>query len=321
MSNKPKYLGIVCLLIILLFTGLILIKKFSTVQPETITTTNRELIKGVSIEKMSDEQLEALSETDPIDISEISFDQLVEDEYSHLFYIVDDRKRKVTRSGHPVERFLFSPTKIKFGYMEMFDIYDESIPWDREVVLHIGEVATGKTKELFHGSFKMSGWEWFSEDEVLIPYGCGTECEVLYLIDVNSGSQQTIQKGVGYQWSADKNWFSAYRYSGKLGIMVSNRNQDKIYEYLKEKEHDYQYNTLEEALAAYWAPESNRLAMIKEKENEDKLELIVVDFDQEGKILVQKDLGEKECESAFWYDDGEFICFREGAKEIIHLSN
>ena len=78
--------------------------------------------------------------------------------------------------------------------LEDSDISDESVPWDKQVVLHIGETASKKTKEVYRGSYKTSGWEWFSENEVLVSYGCGTECEVLYLINIVSGQKKLSSK-------------------------------------------------------------------------------------------------------------------------------
>lgn len=307
-SKTKKYLKSICLFaVILIIVGLIFVWKTKNNLWLSLTTpTNGNgLAKGISIEKISDERLETFVEGELVDISNIPLDKIFENKYQRLFYIENNTKREVTRNGHSVIQFRYSPSKNKFGYMESTDISDESIPWDREVILHIGETATKKNKEVYSGSHKTSGWEWFSEDEVLIPYGCGTECQVLYLVNVDSGSKETIQQGVSYEWSSDKNWLFAHRYSGKLGIVVFNRNQDQIYEYLKDPDHRDKYY---EKIKGLWAPLSNRLAMVKEKNREDQLELIIADFDQVGKILVQKDLDKKGCSNMWWGNNEKFYC-------------
>lgn len=309
MSNKEKkYLKFVCLIAVILVIGeLIFIGKTDNdlEVSSTMLVNDNGVTKGVSIEKISDSKLETFIEKEPIDILDIPLDKIVEDKYQRLFYIGNSIKRRVTRNGHSAIQLRFSPSKNKFGYLENSDISDESISWDQEIILHIGEIVTKETKEIYHGSHRTAGWEWFSEDEVLIPYGCGTECQVLYLVNVNSGFKETIQQGVGYEWSNDKNWLFAYRYSGKLGIVVFDRNQNQIYEYLKDPNHRDKY---EVKIKGLWAPSSNRLAMVKEKDNKDQLELIIADFDKAGKILIQKDLGEVGCSNMWWGDDNEFYC-------------
>lgn len=307
MLNKQKSLFKKVFLSVIILVVLVLIVKFKYILENSYRTLkDNGSIMGVSIEKISDDRLEALVEGDPIDISEIPLDRIVEDKYQRLFYIKDNLKKKVTQNSHLITQFQFSPSKNQFGYLENSNVSDESVPWDKQVVLYIGETYNKKTKEVYHGSHKTSGWEWFSENEILIPYGCGTECEVLYLVDANSGFKETIQQGVGYEWSSDKNWLFAYRYSGKLGIIAFNRNQDKIYEYLKDPDHRMKYY---EEIKGEWAPSSNRLAMIKEKDNEDQLELIIVDFDKDGKVLLQKNLGEVGCANMWWDSNREFTCY------------
>lgn len=62
--------------------------------------------------------------------------------------------------------------------------------------------------------------------------------------------------------------------------------------------------------------------MVKEKDNEDQLELVIVDFDQGTKILVQKDLGDEGCANMRWDDNTEFYCYNElGDRQHIHLIN
>lgn len=314
MSNKArKYLKFICLfavILVIIVVIFVLTFKDNTKLLVTKPTSDNGLTKGIAIEKISDGRLKTSVEGNPIDISEVPLDKIVEDEYQRLFYIEDNIKKKVIRNGHSTVQFRFSPSKNRFGYLENSDISDESIPWNREMVLHIGEVATRETKEVYYGSHRTAGWEWFSEEEVLIPYGCGTECQVLYLVNVNSGFKETIQQGVSYEWSSDRNWLFAYRYSGKLGIVVFDKNQDQIYEYLKDPRDKY-----EEKIKGSWAPSGNRLAMVKEKDHEDQLELIIADFDQSGIVLVQKDLGEAGCSNMRWSDDNEFYC----SEELIQL--
>lgn len=60
--------------------------------------------------------------------------------------------------------------------------------------------------------------------------------------------------------------------------------------------------------------------MVKEKDNEDQLELVIVDFDQGAKILVQKDLSEEGCTDMWWEGNLELICYNNiKSRQYIHL--
>ena len=120
MLNKKKLVfKIVFLSVIIILTGLIFIGKFKYVlQNNKSILRDNGLTKGVSIEKISDDRLEALVDNDPIDISEILMDKIVEDKYQKLFYIDNNLKKEVVQNDHSIIQFQYSPSGNQFGYLE-----------------------------------------------------------------------------------------------------------------------------------------------------------------------------------------------------------
>ncbi|MFH1838654.1 MAG: hypothetical protein ABH808_04170 [Candidatus Kuenenbacteria bacterium] len=225
-----------------------------------------------------------LSESDFIEISDAPVSKLIQDKYGRIFYI----KKRVVHNGHPISYFSFSPSKNKFGYFKNLDIYNENIPYNRQIILHIEDVITKNKKEVYHGSFKTSNWKWFSDNEVLVVYNCGTECEALYFINVNSDEKYILQYGVGYQWSPNKELVIAYYYTGAYGIAVGDKYGNEIFN-LQREENKF-FSKLVKETKGIWSSDSKKLALIIKKENQEKLELLVFDVENNFRIIYQKNL-------------------------------
>jgi len=255
-----------------------------------------------TIKKMNGSELDTFYRDDPIEISNILLSKLVENEYRDLFYIEHEVIQRVVFNGNYVTYFQASPLTDRFGYLVNFDIHDETIPYDRQVILYIEDMETREPKEIYYGSYKTSGWEWFSDDEVLVLYNCGTECQLLYLININSGKKQKLLYGVGYEWSPNKEMVLAYHYSGRFGITVGDKFGNVVFEFLRE--YLGAYVRLLDQTKVLWSPDSSKIALMIKKEKQEVLELIVFDVKQDFKQIFQQDLvGESEDIEFYWQDD------------------
>lgn len=241
-----------------------------------------------------------LSEGDSIEISEVPIvAELTQDEYKRVFYIDGNIKRGVTHNSHPIDYLIFSPSKNKFGYFENLDIYDKNVPYDKQLILHVVDQNTKDKKEIYHGSFRTSDWEWFSEKEILVGYNCGTECKVLYLIDIDSNKRHTLQYGVGYQWSPNKELVFAYHYTAAYGITVGDKFGNETFNLRRDKN----FSELIWKTKAAWSPDSKKLALIIKKENQEKLELLVFDVENNFKTIYQKDLEANDFNNLSWQNN------------------
>ena len=158
---------------------------------------------------------------------------------------------------------------------------------NKEVVLLIRDVNYGETKEVYNNNFGASNWEWFSENEVLVSYGCGTECRVLYLIDIDSGKQWTLQYGVGYEWSPNKEMVVAYHYSWKYGITIGDKYGNELFTLRRER--GPVVNDLESKTQAIWSSDNTKMALYIKKEGENEMELLVFDIEKSFKQIFQSD--------------------------------
>jgi len=264
------------------------------------------IVKGINNEVINGE---------PIDISKVPIFTVTADDYGRLFYIDRNIKRKVTHNYNTTSNLYFSPSIDKFGYIENFDIFDKNAPYDQEIILHIGNTKTRETKIVYHGSFKTSGWEWFSNNEVLVSYGCGTECQTIYIINVDTGKKYTLGYGVGYEWSPDKKMVVAYHYYAGSGITIGDKFGNILFRLLRERPDIY--SELLEQTMAYWSPDSNKIAVVIKKENQDQLELLIFNVQENFKQIFQSDVDFFEDTELRW-DNNEKLVYNNKAIEILN---
>ncbi len=234
-----------------------------------------------------------------IEISKVAPSKLISGEYLWVYFIDGQFKREVKYKNNPIIELLFSPGEDKFGYFVDYDIYDKSIPYDRTTVLYIEDVKTRKPKEVFHGTFRTGGWEWFSNSEILVYEGCGTECEVEFLIDLKTGKKYQLQYGVGYTWSPDKKWVFAYNYSYRTGITVGDKFGNIILRYHPISPESDMVDTP----LAVWSLDSNKLALVMKSSNDKNLELSIFDRREKFKKIFQSKVeDEKEFKLEWTFD-------------------
>jgi len=290
---KRRYIKFLSVFIIIFGLSVLIVFAINNVQQKNIENN----IIGTNI-------LEALTEGDSVDISNISFDKIIVDKHQELFYIDKNIKRRVVYNNNSISQFNLNSSINKFGFFENFDIYDKNIPYDRQIVLHVGDAKTHELKEIYHGSHKSSGWSWFSDDDILISYGCGTECQVLYLVNIESNKQYQLQYGVGYEWSPDKKMVLAYHYTAGFGITVGDKFGNILFRFIKESSQDSKLINL---TLAVWSSDSDKIALIIRKQNEEKLELLVFDAENDFEHIFQSDINSYKAQELKWSDDNNKI--------------
>lgn len=260
------------------------------------------------------------AENNIVDIIEIPISAVTMDDYGRLFYIDKDTKKKVYYNGHPTSYLHISPLGNNFGFYEEFNIYDKSIPYDRQVILHIGDINTKNMKEVYSGSYRTSKWEWFNNDYVLVYYNCGTECQALYKINVNTSKQTDISKnfgyGVGYQWSPDKRYVLAYHYTSNYGILVGDKDGNIIFRLMRDPTPGIMVADVE----ALWSPDSSKIALVIKKEYKEGMEIFVLDMVQDFNTIFQEDLtGTIDDIEFFWQHKGKLLAYKDsnGWKEKV----
>lgn len=214
-----------------------------------------------------------------IDISEAPIYELEEDENKEVLYKKSGVSQKIIYKNQRISHLFFSPNKNKAGFFYESGNY---LSAGRDTALAIVNISDKKIKKVYEGSFKTSGWEWVDDNEVLVYYGCGTECMVTFVIDANSGERKAqLQYGVGYEWSPNKKYVLAYNYSGKYGITVGNK-EEKVLLSIKR---DSDYSKLVDETTAIWSPDSSKLAVIIKKEKIEEMEILVFETDNFDMIL------------------------------------
>lgn len=245
-----------------------------------------------------------------VDIVNIPFDNLVLNDNSLCY---EYNEKKVGFNGNPIVQIFFSPSKEKIGFMEDRDIFDENIPEDEQKILYVGDAKKKDFKEIFHGSFRTSGWEWFSENEVLVHYNCGTECQALYLANVDSGKETALVYGVNYEWSPNKEFVLAYHYSWKYGITAGDKNGKVLLEITRGNTSDKDDELIQKT-KAIWSPDSSRLALVIKKEYIYKMEVLVFDVKNNFNQIYRQDMPDVDEYNLRWSDDSKRLILNE--KEI-----
>lgn len=240
-----------------------------------------------------------------IDILDTSVFELIEGEYRSVLYINNGIEQKVTHNGQKIDYLKFSPLNNKLGFFYESGNY---LSAGRDIALAIMDIGEKSIKKVYEGSFKTSYWEWLNNEEVVVYYGCGTECMVAFIIDVNSGERKSeLQYGVGHEWSPNKKLVLAYNYSYRYGITVGDKIGNVFFSIKREPVtyHDLIYKT-----KATWSPDSNKIAVIIKKENQDQLELFVFDVKENFKQLFQSDVDFFE-DMEFNWDNNEKLIYND----------
>lgn len=167
---------------------------------------------------------------------------------------------------------------------------------------------------VFKSDFRVSSFEWVNEEELAVYRDCGTECTIAYIVNIKTKKYRELPMGVGYTWSPNKKYVATYHYSYKYGITVFEKDDTygRIMFELR-REHSPDGSGLIDETKLVWSPDSAKLAMIIEKEGEEKLEMIVFSVVDHFSMVSRADLEEKKFSNLHWKNE-KTVLFEDGAK-------
>ncbi len=194
--------------------------------------------------------------------------------------ILDDNK---TEKSH----LKISPKNIRIGYFASESQKENEFYKDKTELLVVDTMKSIR-KKIYTGDYHTSDWNWLDEKEAVVYSGCGTECEVAYLIDTESGKTTSrLQYGVGYEWSPSGRLVAAYNYSNHYGITVGNRSGETVFSI--QREYPAKYHETISQTKLLWSPDSKKIALLIRKEEENKMELMIFDVEKNFKLLTKRD--------------------------------
>lgn len=193
--------------------------------------------------------------------------------------------KKLTNDACYKSHLKISPNGLLIGYYVDLNCLNGNVlhrDYENHTSLRIMDLDGANNKKIYTGSYHTSDWEWLNDDEVVVYYGCGTECIVGFVIDVETGTRKAqLQYGVGYEWSPNKKYVLAYNYSGKYGITIGDKNEEV---FLSIKREPSDYDLIDET-KAIWSPDSKKIALIIKKESVNEMEILVFETDNFDMIL------------------------------------
>lgn len=192
-------------------------------------------------------------------------------------------KRKLTSDACYKSHLKISPDNSRLGYFVSLNCLNKFfLDYENHTSLYIISIDGKSNKEIYKGNYHTSNWDWLNNEEVIVYYGCGTECMAGFVIDANTGEQKSqLQYGVNYTWSPDKKYALAYNYSGKYGITVGDKKGNIL---LSVRREPSDYDLIGET-EAIWSPDSAKLAVIIKKEGTGDMELLIFKAPDFGQIF------------------------------------
>lgn len=213
----------------------------------------------------------------------------------------------------------FSPSRKKFAYLTHKFVTNIKEVGDKDytsLVVNYGD----KEETVFQDNFHLSYFEWLSDEEIAVYSGCGTECMIAYLVDLETKTPQEFMLGVGYTWSPNRKYLLAYHYSHKYGISVSDKGgaADGRTVFQLRREHPPSGSGLASKTQAAWSPDSSKLALVIKEESEERLELLIFDMTNNFELIYEKDLENNDFSELGW-KDAETVFYEAGGETIIRL--
>jgi len=203
--------------------------------------------------------------------------------------------------------FTLSPSKIKAAYFQNKSVGGAKDLSDEDYTSVIIE-EDGKQESVFQGDFHVSDLEWLNDREIVVYRSCGTECMVAYIVDTKTKHQQELALGVGYTWSPNKQYVAVYHFSYEYGISIANRgNKYGQTIFQLRRKHPPNGSSLTDETQVAWSPTSARLAVVIKKDNEEKLELIILDIQKDFKNIYQQDLTNTSISGLTWEGENTVV--------------
>jgi dipeptidyl aminopeptidase/acylaminoacyl peptidase len=214
-------------------------------------------------------------------------------ENNEIYEIFGKKKIQLTKDGFEKSDLKISPDGKKIGYLK--HLFSKSIfspeskeYWENYFTLMSYDLQNKKEEEILKTDYHLFGWEWIFPDEIAICINCGTECQLLKIIDLKTKKETNLNFGVNYEWSPDKKYVLAYNFaSGFYGITIGDRFGNIVFT-LKRKLPDFPSHLVEKT-KANWSRDGKKLTLIIKKENEEKLEILVFDVKKNFKIISKRD--------------------------------
>ena len=217
--------------------------------------------------------------------------------------------RPVTNNLEIRTRPIWSPEGKRIAYLEKIDQDGDESSKETEYSLIIINPFTRKLKTIYATNIPIDTWNWINDEQIII-YSITANSDLLsdkINIPTNEITNQFI--GSNYEWSHDKEWY--WTNNKQSGITVTDKYQIKNFNF-NIKDSKYQ-----DIITASWSPVNDYLALVKENEGDNQMELLIINFNfnQEGKVLLQKNLGIEGCKNMWWDSDSfyssKFICYNE----------
>lgn len=209
-----------------------------------------------------------------------------------------------------------SPSGKKTAFFQHKFVTDltEINDWDYTYLVAIHE---GREEPVFKSDFRLSSFEWLDDDQVVVYRNCGTECEIAYVVNIETKNYFDLPMGVGYTWSPDKKFVGSYHYSSRYGISLSARASNKygraVFQILREPPPNG--SALINKTEIKWSPDSTKFALLIKKEDEEKLELMIFALIRDFSLLSKKTLAGND--SNFYWGDAESVIYEDDGKEEI----
>ncbi|MFH1187614.1 MAG: hypothetical protein V1688_01995 [bacterium] len=216
--------------------------------------------------------------------------------------------KELANDGCDKSQLKISPDNLRLGYFIDLNCINKnnlSTDYENHTSLRIVDLNKPVNREIYKGSYHTSYWEWLSDNEVIVYYGCGTECMAGFVIDANTGVRKAqLQYGVGYEWAPNKKMVLAYNYTAGYGITIGNKENEILF--IIRRDPPNEYNDFVDKTKALWSPDSSKLALIIKKENSDEMEILVFEATNFGKIF-QSNIKFAENTEFVWENDNKII--------------
>lgn len=213
----------------------------------------------------------------------------------------------------------FSPNKIKLAYFQNKLTEDIESLGDSDYVSVIVE-QDGKQETVFQEDYHLSYLEWLDDREIVVYRSCGTECLIAYIVDTETKKQQALTLGVGYLWSPNKQYVAALYYSYKYGISIADRGSEHGQTVFQmRRDHPPTGSRLGNKTQVAWSSDSAKLAIVIRKNNEEKLEMVVIDIQKDFETKYQQDLISDDISGIAWEGSSTIILTNAKGHQKISL--
>lgn len=226
------------------------------------------------------------------------------------------REYKMDNESLRTSTLKYSPSGKYYAFFQHKFVKDVKEIGDEDYAYIVAYLGV-REEPVFKSDFRLSSFEWLSDEEVAVYRGCGTECSLAYIVNVKTKKYRELPLGVGYTWSPNRRYVAAYHYSYKYGFSLAEK--DDTYGRVKfelRRNHPPSGSGLSSATRLTWSPDSSKFSVILRKENEERLELLVFDVSDGFTLLTARDLENKEFSGLNWRDE-KTVVYEDGNQQKV----